>query len=259
MDRKYEERIHALVLNTIKLVLPTLAFLISALRKRAMYRLAQTGLLLILAIMMIGFNRHLTKIHHQQNEQIDQLQNELQQAKTIAQIDSARQLQMRRIVSIIDRFNPEMEAELKFNIADEIYTMSLKYRQLDVDLICATITHETARTWNPEAISFAGALGLMQILPSTGIDLAQQEGIRWTSAEEILFNPIYNVRLGCRYLEMLITDYGLEAGLAGYNGGGRQAKRWLRGGRADSLLHPETAYYVPAVLKIYREYRNTRL
>jgi hypothetical protein len=58
---------------------------------------------------------------------------------------------------------------------------------------------------------------------------------------------------------MLVTDYGLEAGLAGYNGGDRQAKRWLRGGRADSLLHRETADYVPAILKLYREYRNARL
>jgi soluble lytic murein transglycosylase len=128
-----------------------------------------------------------------------------------------------------------------------------------VALICATITHETARTWNPEVISFAGALGLMQIIPATGIFLSKQEGIAWTSAEEILFNPLYNVRLGCRYLDMLITDYGLEAGLAGYNGGDWQAKRWLRGGRTDSLLHRETANYVPSVLKIYREYRNTNL
>jgi len=33
--------------------------------------------------------------------------------------------------------------------------------------LCALITHESARTWDPEIISPAGAVGLMQILPST--------------------------------------------------------------------------------------------
>jgi len=223
------------------------------------YHLLPAGLALIGLIAILGFDRHLTKVQHQQDAQIDQLKKELQYVKAIAQVDSVHEQQRRRLVAIIDRFNPEMNAKLKFNLAAEIYAMSLKYRQLDVALICATITHETGRTWNPEAVSFAGALGLMQILPSTGIMLAQQEGIAWTAAEEILFNPIYNVRLGCRYLATLVTDYGLEAGLAGYNGGDRQAKRWRHGGGANSSLHPETAYYVPAILKIYREYRQANL
>jgi soluble lytic murein transglycosylase-like protein len=51
----------------------------------------------------------------------------------------------------------------------------------------------------------------------------------------------------------------LEAGLAGYNGGDRQAKRWQRGGRANGELHPETANYVPSVLKEYNEYRKLLL
>ncbi|MGH7453862.1 MAG: lytic transglycosylase domain-containing protein [bacterium] len=144
-------------------------------------------------------------------------------------------------------------------IIAEIYEMSRKYSRLDVELICATITHESGRTWNPEAISPAGALGLMQILPTTGIYLAKVEGLVWTSAESILFDPIYNLRLGCRYLAELISTYGVEAGLAAYNGGDRQAKLWLQGGRANQLLHAETAYYVPAVLRIYEEYRRTAL
>lgn len=53
-----------------------------------------------------------------------------------------------------------------------------------------------------------------------------------------------NVRLGCRYLAALIAEYGLEGGLAGYNGGVTQARRLLRG---SSELHPETAQYVPEV------------
>jgi soluble lytic murein transglycosylase len=222
-------------------------------------QIARAGLLLAFGMIIAGFYFHLRTVHRQQQNQILQLHGQLQRLKTIAHVDSARQQHIRRIVAIIDRFNRKMDGELKFRIAAEIYEMSRKYSRLEVELICATITHESGRTWNPEAISPAGALGLMQILPSTGIYLAKAEGLTWTSAESILFDPIYNLRLGCRYLSDLISAYGVEAGLAAYNGGDRQAKLWLQGGRAKQLLHTETAYYVPAILRIYEEYRRTAM
>jgi soluble lytic murein transglycosylase-like protein len=66
--------------------------------------------------------------------------------------------------------------------------------------------------------------------------------------EQILFNPVYNIRLGCRYLAGLVETYGIEAGLAGYNGGERCAEIWQRKG----TLPRETVFYVPSILKIYR-------
>ena len=63
------------------------------------------------------------------------------------------------------------------------------------------------------------SLGLMQILPSTGADLASEEGILWKSAEEVLLDPIHNIRRGCRYLSGLVQAYNVDAGLAAYNGG----------------------------------------
>lgn len=259
IDQKAEKLPRILISNVFKFILTKLAKLAATLKTRVLYRFVQATFVLLVAMMMIAFDRHVKENRMNQNAQIGQLQKDLQHVRTLATVDSVRQQQINRIVVIIDRFNPEMNSEMKFNLAAEIYLMSLKYHQLDVDLICATITHESAKTWDPEVVSFAGAMGLMQILPSTGVQLAREEGLTWTSTEDILFNPIYNVRLGCRYLAMLVSEYGLEAGLAGYNGGDRQARHWRRGGRADSLLHPETAYYVPAILKIYREYRSLRL
>jgi Transglycosylase SLT domain len=233
--------------------------LISSRATKRVYQIVQVGLLLAFSVMISGFYLHLQSVLRQQQKQILQLHGQLQRLKTIAQVDSTRQRQIRRIVAIVDRFNCAMDSELKFRIAAEIYAMSLKYSRLDVELICATITHESGHTWNPQAVSPAGALGLMQILPTTGIYLAKAEGIAWTSAESILCDPIYNLRLGCRYLAELISAYGVEAGLAAYNGGDRQAKLWLRGGRANKLLHAETAYYVPAILRIYEEYRRAAM
>lgn len=149
-----------------------------------------------------------------------------------------------------------METDMKYDIANEIYTMSLMYENLDVDLICATITHESNRSWDPEVKSHVGAIGLMQIMPLTGMYIAKLENINWTDAEDILTNPVYNIRLGCRYLSSMISSYDVDGGLAAYNGGERKAAQWVRSNRADGILWAETSKYVPSVLTLYEEYRN---
>ena len=103
-----------------------------------------------------------------------------------------------------------MPEDEKYSIANEIYKMSLKYNNLNVDLICATITHESALTWRKTIKSPVGAMGLMQIMPQTGILMAKKEGIEWKSAEKTLFDPITNIRLGCRYLSFLIAQSAFQ-------------------------------------------------
>lgn len=170
--------------------------------------------------------------------------------------DSVRTKALEKIDSIISKYNGRLSQKEKYLIANEIYNMSIKYDNLDVDLICATITHESARTWRPTIVSPAGALGLMQIMPHTGSFLSKHESIEWTKPKEVLFNPIYNIRMGCRYLSMLIELYHIDGGLAAYNGGERRAARWLASGRNDEVLFEETRGYVPAVLKLYDTYKN---
>jgi len=227
--------------------------------KRWAYRFGLAVVLLALSLTTVMLFQRLTRMHQRQNDKIKQLQRQAQDIKSMMQIDSARQQQVRKIITIINRFNPKMSSNLKLDLASEIYTMSLKYSQLNVDLICATITHESAHSWDPEAVSFAGAMGLMQLLPTTARELTREEGITWTSSEAILFNPIYNVRLGCRYLARLVGNYGVEPGLAAYNGGALQARRWANGGMNHALLPRETAYYVPAIMKLYKNYREMGL
>jgi hypothetical protein len=52
----------------------------------------------------------------------------------------------------------------------------------------------------------------------------------------------------------MIDLYGLEGGLAAYNGGERRAARWVMSGSKRENLLPETREYIPAVLKIYKEF-----
>jgi len=216
------------------------------------------GLLFLLAcyVTVSNFKTNMTPKPDSFHIELNHLFDLTQQISTVHRIETQRTCRINKILTIIEKYNERMTPELKLSIAREIYDMSIKYQNLDIELICATITHETALTWNPEIVSPVGAMGLMQILPTTGRYLALQEGIINYQANEILFNPNYNIRLGCRYLSYLIEAYSMDGGLAAYNGGMKRAEAWLRNGRADGILHEETALYVPSILKFYESFKR---
>ena len=185
------------------------------------------------------------------------MEKSLTEIKAAVELDNIRNNRIQQILKIVNQYNKTMLYPEKLIIAEEIYKMSLMYTNLDIDLICATITHESALSWNPEVVSQAGAMGLMQIMPTTGVFLCRDEGIEWTTAEEILFNPILNIRLGCRYLSSLIRSYEIDGGLAAYNGGERRAAMWIKNNRQDiTILWEETRGYIPAVLRLYKRFQE---
>lgn len=189
-------------------------------------------------------------------QRLEQMERALHKLRAAMNVDSVRQYNIQRITAVIERYNPPMAANQRYEIASTIYELTLQYTNLDLDLLCATITHETANTWDLRAVSPAGAMGLMQVMPITGMLVARYEGITWTTAEEILFDPVYNLRIGARFLSSLIMAYGIEGGLAAYNGGERRAALWLASGKAEEILHPETASYVPSVIDLYESFRG---
>jgi len=190
---------------------------------------------------------------------IAELENALREIRSAMNVDSIRQFHIQKIIKIISRYNDTLPSGVKYEIAEEIYNLSTRYGNLDVDLICATITQESGATWEPEVVSDEGAIGLMQIMPATGMWVAHYEGITWTSAEDVLFNPIYNIRIGCRQLAAFIDLYGLEGGLAAYNGGEKRAAAWLANDKSDGILMAETKIFIPHVLLLYNEYKSFTL
>jgi soluble lytic murein transglycosylase-like protein len=99
---------------------------------------------------------------------------------------------------------------------------------LDVELILAVMRTESA--FHNFARSRVGALGLMQVMPATGEMLARRNNLAW-SGPETLFDPVANVRLGCRYLAFLRERYGrIDAALAAYNWGPGAIDRRLASG-----------------------------
>ena len=102
--------------------------------------------------------------------------------------------------------------------------------RFEPSLVLAVI-HVESR-FDPFAVSPAGAFGLMQILPTTGEELADRLGLPWRGTQT-LFDPIANVKLGVAYLEQLRDRFGdIRTALAAYNWGPGHIGRRLRRGRA---------------------------
>jgi soluble lytic murein transglycosylase-like protein len=113
--------------------------------------------------------------------------------------------------------------------------------ELDLALVMA-VMHVESRFRN-FAISPAGALGLMQILPSTGEELARRAGIPWTGSQTLL-DPATNVRLGIGYLRELADRYDgdLWAALAAYNWGPGHVDRRRQQGSALPREYPSLVW-----------------
>ena len=95
------------------------------------------------------------------------------------------------------------------------------------DVVYATIKVESS--FDPEAISHAGARGLMQMLPSTFEWLTGDEHLGEHLTPNLLFEPEVNIRYGVYYLKYLYTkfDHKWDVACAAYNGGEGNVTEWL--------------------------------
>jgi len=96
---------------------------------------------------------------------------------------------------------------------------------LDPILVAALIRQESA--WVADIRSGAGAIGLMQVMPATGAEVARQSGMRGFSPAA-LETPEVNLHLGATFLRDLLERYGtdLPLVLSAYNAGPTRADRW---------------------------------
>jgi soluble lytic murein transglycosylase-like protein len=109
------------------------------------------------------------------------------------------------------------------------------------------VMHVESR-YDTYAVSSKHAMGLMQILPSTGAWLAPQVGVEWVGPQT-LFDPTQNVRLGVAYLRQLADRYDgdLVAALAAYNWGPGAIDRRLAMGAPLPKEYPDLVLVAYAV------------
>lgn len=120
-----------------------------------------------------------------------------------------------------------------------------KHFRLPSSLLHAVITAESA--YDPEAVSRAGAVGLMQLMPET----ARRYGVSNRR------NPSENISGGTRYLRDLLKMFNndLILALAAYNAGENTVKQY--GNQVPPFR--ETRNYVNRVISYYRQYHSASL
>ncbi|MGI6264855.1 MAG: lytic transglycosylase domain-containing protein [Acutalibacteraceae bacterium] len=145
---------------------------------------------------------------------------------------------------------------------DEVETWAAEY-EVAPSLVYAVMATESS--FDPEAVSVAGAIGLMQLTPDTFHWARMRMG---TLDEDLsvddLFDPAVNIRYGTYVLRLLRDDFESTATLlAAYNAGRTTAMRWLDDERYSSdgvtlrdIPIAETRQYVLKVLQAQETYQE---
>lgn len=135
---------------------------------------------------------------------------------------------------------------IKYN--ELINKYSYQYN-LDNNLVASLINEESS--FNKNAVSSNGAIGLMQILPSTGEYIASL--LNEDFEIELLFEPETNIRYGCFYLNYLNKKFSSESSvLCAYNAGETIVRSWLND--KDLSLDGNTLSKIP--YKVTENYLN---
>lgn len=132
---------------------------------------------------------------------------------------------------------------------------------LDRYLVYSVIKVES--NFDPDALSNAGAKGLMQLMDKTAAECNVKGKFGYNIPED-LYQPKKNIRLGCYYLSSLMDTYNnMELAVTAYNGGTGNVNKWLKnesfsdgeGGLSD-IPYSETKRYVEKVTKTYEIYNR---
>lgn len=133
-------------------------------------------------------------------------------------------------------------------------------RDLPPELLWAIMRQESG--YDPDAVSYADAIGLLQLLPSAALRLGERLGVE--PRRETLFDPAWNVRFGALHVAQAFAalDGRLPLAIAAYNAGVANVRRWLRERGelpidlfVERIPFRQTRGYVRRVVSHYARYR----
>lgn len=156
-------------------------------------------------------------------------------------------------VLVVHRTQPSWYLRLRYPLHYAAYVrVHARQNGLSPALLAAVIDQESK--FDANAQSTSGAIGLMQLTPSTARGIAIRTGGSAFRTSD-LYDPEINIRYGAWYLSNLFHKYGDERlVLAAYNAGQGNVDRWRSAG--ESIQFPETRAYVARVEQLERVYRK---
>lgn len=156
-------------------------------------------------------------------------------------------------------------------LVDSLYTLPsfdgfIDTRSLEPALVLGLMRQES--TFDPAAVSPAGARGIMQLMPATAKQMARKKGVAY-ERRRLTEDATYNAFLGQHYLADRIDEFGgsYPLALAAYNAGAHRVRTWLRQfgdprrpdveiiDWVESIPFNETRNYVQRVLEATAVYR----
>ena len=189
----------------------------------------------------------------------------IQSYEKLSLYDKAREIADKALLSTSFKFQATDELvkfrkklyPLHYETSVEKYAKAYK---VDKALIYAMILEESR--YRTDAISWAGAIGLMQIMPATGREIARKLKISRFSSS-MLKIPDINIRLGTKYIDDLNDMFDGNAMLVSgaYNGGPGRMKRWLETKKikdldefVEKITIRETRLHIKKVINSYDNY-----
>ncbi len=172
--------------------------------KNSLYLIA----VLLISVMILGLE---PAFYHSNNNSVPWHQHHKLVKDTRVKVELKHK---QRIFSWVDQATPNLLVQDKWQLARFICRESQEYG-IDPRLIIALI--QTESSFRNEALSPAGARGLMQIRFHTAREIAREMGIEWKGVK-ILYEPQLNIRMGTYYLAKMLKRFeDLELALTAYN------------------------------------------
>ena len=130
-----------------------------------------------------------------------------------------------------------------------------------VDPLLAAAVVKCESNWNDGAESAAGAVGLMQVMPSTASELAERGYVDGDAYDaNSLTDPAVNIEYGCAYLGILENELSSDDEVVcAYNAGLGAVQGWLEEGGSvpENVCYSETKYYLERVKAAYEGYQKS--
>jgi soluble lytic murein transglycosylase-like protein len=149
------------------------------------------------------------------------------------------------LAEFLDRAGVRMPPERMFDIAEAVAKESDRHG-IDPALLISVIMVESR--FRTDAVSEKGAIGLMQLLPSTAVALADELNVPW-GGDVHLLDPRLNIELGAHYLSRLLQDFHGDVSLAltAYNKGPGYVQNMLASGEMESTESGALSSYAEKV------------
>ena len=171
------------------------------------------------------------------------------------------------VAAIIASFKPQtfilkMIYKLEYN--EYVYKYSQE-NEIDPFLVFAIIKNESK--FKDTIESSKGAIGLMQLMESTALEMANEIGHE-SVTKDALYEPETNIKIGIKYFAYLVEHYNgnEQLALAAYNAGMGNVDKWIENGiikkdgsDLENIPYKETNNYVRKIARDYKIYKKLYL